>query len=131
MDGVADDVIIEPDLMPARKLSLDCCDFGKSSDVFYYELDSVNPGLCCESEESGLTWSPIKMSKGSVRAASASSDSEDEVKPSMCVSISYESRDGKPGLEIETVDEESNDTFWVPVAHRTRSRARLKPPISS
>ena len=38
--------------------------------------------------------------------------------------LDYQVRDGAPGFEVEMND----DTFWVPIAYRTRSviRAHLK-----
>ena len=45
----ADSVLMEPEMVPATKASLDkSCIGDESSDVYYYELDDNNPGLCCE-----------------------------------------------------------------------------------
>ena len=95
------------------------------SDVNYHELDNSTPALCVESGDK-LFWSPIKITRNYVKAASdtesSSDSSDDELKPSECASISYERRFGVPGFEIETHD--NQDAFWVPIALRTRSHSK-------
>ena len=67
----ADSVLMEPEMIPATKVSLDkSCIGDESSDVYYYELDDNNPGLCCEAKDGSITGSPIKMTERSIRAAS-------------------------------------------------------------
>ena len=49
-------------------------------------------------------------------ASAASSLSDLDI--SECLSIGYQRRDNVPGVDIET----SDDYFWVPMAHHTRSQ---------
>ena len=86
-------------------------------DVFYYEHNDV-PGVCVMSSENVT---PIKISKSQVWAVTADSDtSGDEICLEDCLSFDYQPHDGVPGFLIET----SNDSFWTPIAHRTRSVTR-------
>ena len=66
-----------------------------------------------------LPWTPRKLlSKSRVKAVIVDSDtSEDEVCLKDCLSLDYRPHDGVPGFDIET----GNDSFWAPIAHRTRS----------
>ena len=85
-------------------------------------MTSNTPGICVESGDGKLSWSPVKLTRTGVKAASdteANSDlSEDaELNPTR---ICFDKRSGVPGFEIETDD----DAFWVPVAFRTRSRLK-------
>ena len=95
---------------------------GTNSNVYYRELDDT-PGLCVEDDDGALIWSPIKISRSRIRGSTstATSDSE-EIDADLCSSLSYQMVDGMPGIEIETDD----DVFWAPIAHRTRTRTRLK-----
>ena len=38
-----------------------------------------------------------------------------------CLSIDYQPKEGEPGFEVETKDE----SFWLPVACRTRTRSKV------
>ena len=98
--------------------SLDAADIDVSADVYYYEVN-VRPGLCVERPNELRNWSPVKFSRRSVKAASATS-SDSEINVSECLCIDYQRRNNEPGVEIET----KHNTFWIPVAHRTRSRFR-------
>ena len=98
--------------------SLDAADIDVSADVYYYEMND-RPGLCVEHPNEPCNWSPVKFSKRSVKAASATS-SDSEIDVSECLCIDYQRRNNEPGVEIETKD----NTFWIPVAHRTRSHFR-------
>ena len=91
----ADSVLMEPEIVPATKVSLDkSCIGDKSSDVYYYELHDNNPGLCCKAKDGSITWSPIKMIQHSIRAAcSDSCDEADVIPPSNCASIFFEWKD--------------------------------------
>jgi hypothetical protein len=62
-------------MLPAEKTKHDRVDFDASCDTYYYELDSNNPGICCERSDGTLSWSPVKVTKECIRA-SAASDSE-------------------------------------------------------
>ena len=122
-----DSVLMEPEMIPATKVSLDkSCIGDESSDVYYYELDDNNPGLCCEAKDGSITWSPIKMTERSIRAASVCCDEADVIPPSNCASISFEWKDSVPGLEIER-KEDDLEGLWIPVACRTRSRLKNPP----
>ena len=98
--------------------SLDAADIDVSADVYYYEVND-RPGLCVQRPNEPLNWSPVKFSRRSVKAASATS-SDSEIDVSECLCIDYQRRNNEPGVEIETKD----NTFWIPVAHRTHSRFR-------
>ena len=124
----SDVVVIEPEMRTAKKMSLnDSTIEDPQSDVFYHELDSNTPGVCVESGDGKLSWSPIKMTSNCVKAVSdtdSSSDSPDEeFIPSECLSVSFERRFGVPGFEIET-SADNDIAVWVPVALRTRSRLK-------
>ena len=54
--------------------------------------------------------------------AADSDTSDDNVSLDDCLSLNYQPVHGVPGFEVETAD----DAFLVPIAHRTRARARLK-----
>ena len=54
--------------------------------------------------------------------AADSDISDDNISLDDCLSLNYRPVHGMPGFEIETAD----DTFWAPIAHRTRARVRLK-----
>ena len=51
-----------------------------------------------------------------------SDTSDDNISLDDCLSLNYQPVHGMPGFEIETAD----DTFWAPIAHRTRARVHLK-----
>ena len=88
-------------------------------DVYYLERNDI-PGVCVESGETS-SWTPIKISRSRVRAAD-SDTSDDNVSLNDCLLLNYQPVHGVPGFEVETAD----DAFWVPIAHRTRARVRLK-----
>ena len=119
-------ILVEPDMKLAKKMSLnDAIDIidDPSSDVYYYERDSNTPGVCVESGDGMLSWSPVKLTRTGVKAASdteATSDlSEDaELNSSDVTNICFDKRSGVPGFEIET-NNCDDDAFWVPVAYRT------------
>ena len=73
-----------------------------------------------ESGDGKLTWSPIKLSRSCVRAASDfefnGGSSDVELKPPEIASTSFEERCDVSGFELETHDD---DAFWIPVAYRT------------
>lgn len=95
------------------------------SEVFYYQLDDNSPGVCVENGVGKLLWSPIKISRTCVKPASDSESSDVEpLKPPEIGSITFEIRHGVPGFEIETANDDDDDVFWIPVAHRTRSRLK-------
>ena len=85
--------------------------------VFYLERGYI-PGVCVESGEMS-SWTPIKISRSRIRAAN-SDTSDDDILVNECLSLDYQPVDGEPGFEIETND----DTFWAPVAHRTRTHLK-------
>lgn len=128
------DVIIEPEMMLAKRTSLSdtvAGDAGALHDVYYHELDSNTPGVCVVSDDGKLTWSPVKITRSCVKDAASDQDSEsagesssdsEDLKPSQIAAVGFESRSGVPGFEIETHDDD--DSFWVPVALRTRSRLK-------
>ena len=67
------------------------------------------------------TWTPISISRSGIRAVadtdSDNSGQDDVVDVNECVMIDYLPINGRPGFEIET----RTDSFWSPIAHRTRS----------
>ena len=95
---------------------------GTDSNVYYHELDDT-PGLCVEDDDGALIWPPTKISRSRIRGSTstATSDSE-EIDPDLCSLLYYQLVDGMPGIEVET----DSDVFWAPIAHRTRTRTRLK-----
>ena len=102
------------------KLSLSDVTIEPSADVYYHEVDDT-PGLCVDHSDGSSTWSPIKITRQAVKPASADV-SESELEISECLSIDFQLRNNVPGVEIESSND--NDVFWVPVAHRTRSRKK-------
>ena len=67
-----------------------------------------------------LSWTPMKISRRQVKAVADSDSSDaDSVCLDDCVCIDYQPMNGKPGFLIDAKDDES---FWAPVAHRTRNR---------
>ena len=54
-----------------------------------------------------------------MRPASSVSSISD-VDPSECLCLEYQMRGDVPGMEIDMTD----DSFWVPIACRTRSRQK-------
>ena len=82
----------------------------------YEEIDG-DPGLMVEHSDGTTSWSPVKFTRRQVKPASAASSLSD-IDVSECLMIDYQRRDDRPGVEIATLD----DTFWVPIAHCTRSQ---------
>ena len=81
-DKPKDIIFVEPAmLIPAEKTKLDLVDFEASCDIYYYdsELDSNNPGICCERSDGTLSWSPVKVTKECIKAASDSEYASDIV----------------------------------------------------
>ena len=124
-DAQLSDVVVEPEIRLEKKLNLNdsILDNTQSlSDVNYRELDNSIPGVCVESGDK-LVWSPIKITRNCVKAASniesSGNSSDDELKPSECASNSFKRRFDIPGFEIETHDNEY--VFWIPIALRTQS----------
>ena len=107
--------------MSVPKTSLENVAIDCNSNVFYHEVDDGQAGLCVDSD-GVLTWSPIKISRSQVKSASAVS-SGDEISNLECLSLDYQMKCDVHGIEVET-----SDIFWVPIAHRTRSK--LKSPSS-
>ena len=66
-----------------------------------------------------VSWTPIKISRNHIRTVT-SDISEDDVDINDCTCIEYQPVNGVPGFEIATKD----DTFWAPIAHRTRTRLK-------
>ena len=119
--GIGESAVGVEDSDPERTLvetSLDAANIDLSADVYYCEVND-RPGLCVERPNEPLNWSPVKFSRRSVKAASATS-SDSEIDVTECLCIDYQRRNNEPGVEIETKD----NTFWIPVAHQTRSRFR-------
>ena len=100
------------------KLSLTDVVIGSSDEVTYEEVDS-EPGITVEHSDGTLSWSPVKFSKRRVKPASAASSVSD-LDITECLCIDYQKRDNVLGVETET----SDNIFWVPIAHCTRSRLR-------
>ena len=55
--------------------------------------------MCVELSEGGVKWSPVKVSRKSMRVSS-SSDSED-IEPDKCLSFDCQVKHGVPGFEVE------------------------------
>ena len=86
------------------------------SDVFYHEQNNI-PGICVKTVDEPMTsWTPIKISRSRMRVADSNS-SDDDIPIDDWLMLDYQVVNGAPGFVIETKD----DTFWVPIAHRTRS----------
>ena len=79
--------------------------------MFDYEPSDI-PGLCVQSGDGKLSWSPMKVSKSAVKVGIHSS-SGDSVDIDHCTSFDYQVRDGVPGFDVET----KSDDFWVPISH--------------
>ena len=90
-----------------------------SSPVFYLEKNDI-PGVCVDRGDCSFSWSPVKFSRSAVKIGVRSTESSD-VDIDDCLSIDYQPRNGVPGFEVET----KADSFWSPVAHRTRSNKKL------
>ena len=79
-------------------------------------------GLHCKSTRNVATCSTLERGYGTLQCIVLwlpieSSDLDiDE-----CLSIDYPPKEGEPGFEVETKDE----SFWLPVAYRTRTRSKV------
>ncbi|MCG8626457.1 MAG: hypothetical protein MJE68_31215 [Proteobacteria bacterium] len=100
------------------KLSLSDVHTHSHDEVYYQEVDDT-PGLCVEHSDGLSSWSPIKLNQKAVKPASAES-SDCDLDVSECLCLDVQLHENVPGVEIETHDE----SFWVPVSHRTRSRLK-------
>ena len=67
------------------------------------------------------SWTPIKISRSRIRAANSDTSDED-VCIDECVCLGYQLVDGIPGFDISM---KGGDSFWSPIAHRTRTRVWL------
>ena len=92
--------------------------------VYYLERSDI-PGVCVAKRalllDSSCQNSPRRPCFRSRVRAADSDTSDDNVSLDDCLSLNYQPVHGVPGFEVETAD-----IFWVPIAHRTRARARLK-----
>ena len=91
------DVVIESLARPAARKSLDEVTITSSSNVFYQELDSHSPGVCVEHDDGVLSWSPLNISRGFVKAVDAD-PSDSDLDPDEYLLVDYQMRDGVPGL---------------------------------
>ena len=87
------------------------------SDVYYQEVNDIS-GMCVEGVDGTVKWSPIKISRSSVRLSSSSEGEDIDI--DRCLSLDFQVKDGVPGFDIETAD----SSFWVPIAKRTRSQMK-------
>ena len=90
-----------------------------SAPVFYFEKDGI-PGVCVDQGDKSFSWSPAKISRRAVKVGTGSTESSD-LYIDECLSIDYQPKEGEPGFEVETKDE----SFWLPVAYRTRTRSKV------
>ena len=91
-----------------------------SAPVFYFEKEGI-PGVCFRDQgDKSFGWSPAKISRRAVKVGTGSTESSD-LDIDECVSIDYQPKEGEPGFEVETKDE----SFWSPVAFRTRTRSKV------
>ena len=86
-------------------------------DVFYQADDDFTPGICIEAKSGELSWSPVKITKSVVCSPDESpGDSCMVLTHNDLVETEIEIHDGNPYFIAETL----NDSFCVPIAHRTR-----------
>ena len=74
-------ILVEPDMKLAKKMSLSDAIViidDPSSDVYYYEVNNT-PDVCVESGDRKLSWSPVKLTRTGVKAAS-----DTEVNSDLC-----------------------------------------------
>ena len=90
-----------------------------SAPVFYLEKDGI-PGICVDQGDKSFGWSQAKISRRAVKVGTGSTESSD-FEIDECLSIDYRPKEGEPGFEVETKDE----SFWLPVACRTRTRSKV------
>ena len=90
-----------------------------SAPVFYFEKDGI-PGVCFDQGDKSFCWSPAKISRRAVKVGTGSTESSD-LDIDECLSIDYQPKEGESGFEVETKDE----SFWLPVAYRTRTRSKV------
>ena len=75
---------------------------------------------CFGQGDKSFSWSPAKFSRRAVKVGSGSTESSD-LDIDECLSIDYQPKEGEPGFEVETKDE----SFWLPVTYRTRTRSKV------
>ena len=113
--------VTEP-VKSAEQTSLEDVLIDANDDVYYYEHGDT-PGICVEHGNGSRSWSPVKFTRREVKTPSSVGLSDDVIDAEKCLCVEYQRRDNIPGFEILTND----DNFWVPVAHRTRSRLKSPP----
>ena len=113
--------VTEP-VKSAEQTSLEDVLIDANDDVYYYEHGDT-PGICVEHGNGSISWSPVKFTRREVKTPSSVGLSDDVIDAEKCLCVEYQRRDNIPGFEILTND----DSFWVPVAHRTRSRLKSPP----
>ena len=120
----------EPDVLVSTGSACSC-----ESSIFHLsvkeDLDVANccylernndAGVCVKyPDKTTSSWTPIKISRSRIRAANSDTSDED-VCIDEYVCLGYQLVDGIPGFDINT---KGGDSFWAPIAHRTRTCARL------
>ena len=118
-DSIAVEPVNDDDPVKTAVVSnLDDLDIPSDSDVYYYQHDDT-PGLCVESSDGTLAWSPVKFSRSGVVSQDSPGCTETIDVADIDV-VEFQSRGGVPGVEVTTPD----DRVWLPVACRTRSRLK-------
>ena len=115
-DSIAVEPVNDDDPVKTAVVSnLDDLDIPSDSDVYYYQHDDT-PGLCVESSDGTLAWSPVKFSRSGV----VSQDSPGCTETIDVADIDVVEFQSRCGVEVTTPD----DRVLLPVSCRTRSRLK-------